>query len=101
MKKEAFLLEKINRYNLNGDLVVEISISKGSATWNEEYSEFENFQREDYDSERFFKDGLEINSDDWFGGMDEEFEEADWDEEILLGSLSESKENEQELIDSI
>ena len=98
MKKEVFLLEKINRYNQNGDTVVEISISKGSALWSEEYEEYENFERSDYISERFFKDGVEIDSDKWFDGMDEDYEEADWEEESILSSIEEAKKYEKEFI---
>jgi hypothetical protein len=103
MTKEAYLLEKINRYNSNGDTVVEISISKGTSGFDEEFSEhLHPFEKEDYVSERFFnEDGTEIDKDTWFGGMDEEFEEADWEEEAMFGSLKEAKENEQGLIDDL
>ncbi len=101
MKKEVFLLEKINRYNHNGDTVVEISISKGFALWDENYEEYQNFERSDYISERFFKDGVEIDSDEWFGGMDEDYEEADWEEESILSSVDEAKKNEQKILEEL
>jgi len=43
----------------------------------------------------------ELNSDDWFGGMDEEYEEADWETEAMFKTLEEARECEKELIEEI
>ena len=61
MRKEAFLLEKVNRYNNEGKKIIELSISIGTAEWDEEYEEMGHpFEREDYVEERFFnEDGSE------------------------------------------
>jgi len=102
MKKLAFLVEKINRYNEDGDVVVELSISKGTAEFDEKYEEYEHpFEREDYQSERFFKEGVEIDNKVWFGGMDEEYEEADWEDEVILSNLNEASECVNSLIEDL
>ena len=102
MEKQAYLVEKINRYNEDGEVVVELSISKGTAQFDEEYEEYEHpFERDDYTSERFFKDGEEIDSEEWFDGMDEEYEEADWEDEVILASLEEANKYVETLIEDL
>ena len=69
--------------------------------FDEEFSEWDSFERQDYLSEKFFKDEEELNSDDWFGGMDEEYEEADWETEAMFKTLEEARKCEKELIEEI
>ena len=100
-KIDGFLVEKVNRHNMDGDVVVEISVSTIKGEFDEEFSEWDSFERQDYLSEKFFKDEEELNSDDWFGGMDEEYEEADWETEAMFKTLEEARECEKELTEEI
>ena len=98
---DGFLVEKVNRLNMSGDVVVEISVSTIKGEFDEEFSEWDSFERQDYLSENFFKDGEELGGDDWFGGMDEEYEEADWETEAMFKTLEEARDCEKELIEEI
>lgn len=93
MRKEAFLLEKVNRYNNEGKKIIELSISIGTAEWDEEYEEMGHpFEREDYVEERFFnEDGSEIINEEFHNNFADEFDEADWECEYILNSLEEAK----------
>jgi hypothetical protein len=100
--KKVFLLEQINRYNGNSDTIVEVSISEGKAKYDEEYEEYEDFERSDYISERFFKeDGKEIPEETYFDKYSQEYEEADWVEEALFPSLEEAEKHAKLIINEI
>ena len=100
--KKAFLLEQINRYNGNSDTIVEVSISEGKAKYDEEYEEYEDFERSDYILERFFKeDGKEIPAETYFDKYSQEYEEADWVEEALFPSLEEAEKHAKSIINEI
>jgi hypothetical protein len=100
-KIDGFLVEKVSRHNMDGNVVIEISVSTVKGEFDEEFSEWDSFERQDYLSENFFKDGKELSRDDWFGGMDEEYEEADWETEAIFKTLEEARECENELTEEI
>ena len=56
-KIDGFLVEKVNRHNMDGNVVIEISVSTIKGEFDEEFSEWDSFERQDYLSENFFKDG--------------------------------------------
>jgi hypothetical protein len=102
MRKEAFLFEKINRYNDKGRTIIELSISNGDAEWNEEFEEMSQFEREEYVEVRFFnEDGSEITDNEFHDTFADEFEEADWETEYITNTLEEAKAEAKLYIDEL
>lgn len=99
MRKETFAFQEIERYSDDG-MVVEFTIRQGSAEWSEEYSEYEDFLSDEDISERYFKNGVELNADDWYE-ISEEYEETRWGDELIFISLDEAKKMEQRFIDDL
>ena len=113
MDKKIYLVELINRCASHDDElkdIYEVSISDGFAVYDKEYESWEDFERSDYISERFFlsssKDefvfGKEITESEFdeLGGFDE-YEFADWHIEEYIEGEDEANKYAEELINDL
>ena len=91
---KCYCFESISRDKEDGEnTIIELSISNGTGIYDEEHGEIEDFERNEYLTERFFyeDDGSEIDSKKYFDSISEEYEEASWQEEYYTKDLQEAK----------